>query len=186
MTGKRGRTGRDASEFIDLRLGDLFGELGAALTEMIGRLDEGGSGEIRREHRIETARGPIRTQAGIRIRMGGLDAAGGGHDPARPRAPRVTPAPAPPAARPAARPIEADIVSDGGLWRLMADLPGASRDTLDIAVEDGQLAVSARTPTRQYADRFDLPPGVTLDGLRISLENGILEIETDLGGERAP
>ena len=182
MTGKGRKTGRDGLDMIDLKLGDLFGELGHALTEMIDRLDQGGSGEIRRDHRIDTERGPIRAQAGIRIRMGGLDTARTGRDPARPR----TQAEAPAAATPAPRPIEADIVSDGGLWRLVADLPGASRETLEIAVEDGELVLSARTPTRHYADRFDLPRGATLAALRVSLENGILEVETDLKAEVAP
>ena len=185
MTGKRGRTGGNAFDMIDLRLGDLFGELGEALSEMIDRLDEGGSGEIRRDHRIETARGPIRAQAGIRIRMAGRDATGAGRDPAQPRAPGPAPAPKTSSKSKDARPIEADIVSDHCLWHLVADLPGASRDRLEIAVEDGQLVVSARTPTRHYTDRFELPPGVTLAALRVSLENGILEIETDLGEELA-
>jgi HSP20 family molecular chaperone IbpA len=179
VTGRKRKTGRDDAQLIDLKLGDLFGELGHALTDMIDRLDQGGSGEIRRDHRIETERGPIRAQAGIRIRMGGLDTARDGRDPARPRKPAAPTA----AAAPTVRPIEADIVSDGGLWRLVADLPGVSRETLEIAVEDGEIVLSARTPTRRYADRFDLPEGATLAALKVSLENGILEIETDFRTE---
>lgn len=179
MSGRRGKSGRDASQGIDLRLGDLFGELGSALSGLIERLDEGGSGEIRRDHRIETDRGPIRAQAGIRIRMGGLEARASEGDPARPR---ETPPSSAPVTAPAPRPVEADVVTDGGLWRLTADLPGATMETLDVQVNDGQLLVSATARGRRYADRFDLPPGITRGDLRVSLENGILEIEAEAGG----
>lgn len=84
MTDKK--TGRAALDGIDIRLGDLFGDLGAALTEMIERLDAGADGEVRRVHEFDTARGPIRAQAGIRIRMGGIEAGRGGRDPSRPTA----------------------------------------------------------------------------------------------------
>ena len=76
MTEGRKKTGRMAVDGIDAGLGDILGALGAALTEVIGRLDQDGAGEVRRDFEVETDRGPLRAQAGIRVRMGGVDTAG--------------------------------------------------------------------------------------------------------------
>lgn len=174
MTEKK--TGRAALDGIDIRLGDLLGDLGAALTEMIERLDAGADGEVRRVHEFDTARGPIRTQAGIRIRMGGLEAGRAGRDPARPTGAQHARDAAPPA-RPPARPIHADIVDDGAVWRLTADLAGVGREDLALSMAEGELVIEAEARNRRYADRIPVPPGTTLTQLRVSLQNGILEIE---------
>jgi HSP20 family molecular chaperone IbpA len=174
MTDKK--TDRAALDGIDIRLGDLFGDLGAALTEMIERLDAGTDGEVRRVHEFDTARGPIRAQAGIRIRMGGIEAGRGGRDPSRPTAAEPPRAAAPPGRAPA-RPIHADIVDDGEIWSLTADLAGVAQEDLALSIAEGELVIAAEARNRRYADRVPVPPGTEVAHLRISLQNGILEIE---------
>ncbi len=177
MKGPRKPAGGDARGDIDLKLGNLLGELGSALSEMIDRLDQGTTGEIRRDREFTTERGPVRAQAGIRIRLAGTEV------PLKRNAaaPAATPdAAAPPpraATAPAPRPIQAEVVDDGRVWRLTAELPGAAREDLDLAVEEGHLLITARTRTRSFADRVALPASTGIADLRVSLQNGILEIE---------
>jgi HSP20 family molecular chaperone IbpA len=75
-----------------------------------------------------------------------------------------------------------EVVDDGRVWRLTADLPGVARDDLELSLEDGLLVISAKARARCYADRIAVPPGTTLAALRISLQNGILEIEVPSAG----
>jgi HSP20 family molecular chaperone IbpA len=70
------------------------------------------------------------------------------------------------------------VLDDGTVWRLTADIPGVARDDLVLAVEDGILALSATARGRRYEDRIALAAGTSQDMLRVSLQNGILEIET--------
>ncbi|MEL6207370.1 MAG: Hsp20/alpha crystallin family protein [Pseudomonadota bacterium] len=69
---------------LDLRLDGLLGKLGGTLGEMLERLDSGETAEFRRDHEVQTARGPLRAETGIRVRMGGLEA-GAAHPGARRR-----------------------------------------------------------------------------------------------------
>ncbi len=182
MSGDRGKTRRPPAGTSDIGLDDLLGAFGAALFEMIGRLDSGSAGEMRRDFQVETDRGPVRAQAGLRVRLGGLDAprnARSGEESPRSAAPRTSSSRRSP---PSPRPISAEVVDDGIHWTLTADLPGAALDDLDLVVEDGVLGITATTPARRYADRFDLPSGTTRENLRVSLQNGILEIEAPSEG----
>ncbi|ETX15868.1 heat shock protein Hsp20 [Roseivivax halodurans JCM 10272] len=173
MTGsKRRGPGNDFREEIDLRLDGLLGELGRTLGDMIDRLD-GGSGEVRRSRSFDTGRGPVRAEAGIRIRAAGSDLPTERHKPAaRARRPD-TPQPSSP---PAVRAIDAAIQHSAGLWTLTADLPGVSADDLSLSERDGQLFIAATTRRRTYEGRFELPPGVRLSDIEVSLRNGILDL----------
>ena len=170
-------TGRDAIDEIDLRLGGLLGDLGQAVGEMLSRLDAGEGGEILRSGEIQTGRGPIRAEAGIRVRVGGQDVGSAGTEPrARPaREDRRPPAAKAPAPR-TARSIDADILTGDGLWTLTADLPGVTQDGLDVTVDDGELVVRGEGRGRLWEGRFDLPPGTSRPDLDVHLKNGVLEI----------
>lgn len=187
MTDSRFRkTGRAALDEIDARLTDLFGELGSALVDMIHRLDAGSDGELWREQMFETEKGPVRAQAGIRLRVGGLDA-GQRRDKRvnESTAGREAVHPAPPG-KAAVRPVAAEIVDDSIVWRLTADLPGAARENLELSVEDATLVIAAEARGRRYAERVSLPPGTSLSSLVVRLQNGILEIEAPSRGGIAP
>jgi HSP20 family molecular chaperone IbpA len=177
MSTARRKTGTSGSGGGDGLLGELLGTLGAAISEMITRLDEGGAGEVRRDVEFKTDKGAIRAEAGVRVRL-----AGGEWRGAEARASRHHGRPAGEEARASTdmpvRPINAEVLDDGTVWRLTADIPGVARDDLVLVVEDGMLALSATARGRRYMDRIALPAGTSHDMLRVSLQNGILEIET--------
>ncbi|ARE42203.1 Gas vesicle protein GvpH, heat shock protein Hsp20 [Rhodovulum sp. P5] len=179
---------RKAGEEIDVRLGDLLGDLGSALSEMMDRLESGQSQEVRRDYSVDTGKGPIRAETGIRVRVAGQEVG----STRQPRAPRPVNRPAgKPAARaeaaapasPKPRPIAADIFSDGGQWQLVADLPGIDADGLTLSEEGAELVVAATGRGRRFEGRFTMPEGLGLADLSVSLNNGILEITAELPGE---
>ena len=191
--------GADAFGEIEMRLGGLLGELGQAVGDMLGRLEDGTSGEILRSGEIETQRGPIRAEAGIRVRFAGKEIAtpgvpargappgAGRRPPDRPAARTGTdlgrPPPAPdPGQTPAPRAIDADIVSGDGHWSLTADLPGVAEDRLTVEVSQGRLILSADGRGRRWAGEFALPDGLTRDDLAVRLRNGVLEISAGEDG----
>ena len=211
MTDKGGRSrsrprGRAALKQIDLQLDGLLGKLGDTLGEMIERLEDGETGEFRRSHELQTPRGPVRAEAGLRVRMGLGDAAGTPDSPpfARPvRTPppepgsRAAPAAGAPeaagadpepgrtgAARPAdradpgatdERPLRIDAYSADGRLVLSADMPGVSLPEVTVAVEGGEIAVTA-AGRRRYAGRHPLPAGADPADMDIALRNGVLEV----------
>lgn len=186
MTDKR-KTFRDAAAEIDIRLGDLLGELGTALQEAANRVHEAGEGEVRRESTWQTGSGPVRASAGIRIRT--LGAGDGGATPKTDRDPgrpvnRDTPK-QPEAAEPPARPISATILDEPSHWTLVADLPGITAD--DVALSQGEegLVVDAVGRARRFRGSFPLPDDIAVDALTVSMRNGILEL-TAARGEVTP
>lgn len=84
-----------------------------------------------------------------------------------------------------------DICDTGGGLSIRADIPGASADSIDVAFEDGVLAVHAKVPVRDlpgrvlrqeygigdYRRSFRLGDG--FDGAQITAEyrRGVLSIE---------
>jgi HSP20 family molecular chaperone IbpA len=171
-----GRPVRDAGEGD--ALGDPVGIVCTALSDMISRLDPGGDGVVRRDIEFET--GALRAQAGVRLRLAGLDLArprGGTPRDARPVGTEKATQP-----DAEARPIKADVVDDGLFWRLTAEVPGVARRDLLLAIEDGVLRISAVAPGRRYTGSFALPSDTSRDALRVNLRNGILEIEAPSAG----
>lgn len=159
---KRKKLDETMSE-LDLRLGGLLGKLGDALNEAVSRLETGDDGEVRRTHEIQTPKGPLRAETGVRVRLGGLDAGAvrrPARDPARPvNAPSggrgQSPA-APPRAgseaatqgapdRPSAgadagtppRRPHVEAYRDGPRWVLCADLPGVTLPEIDVRIQSG-------------------------------------------------
>lgn len=158
---------------IDLRLDGLFGDLGKALGDVLSRLDEAG-GEVRHARSFDTGEGPVRAQADIRFRMGGLEgsASTATSDP-------VAPKPKPQAPKP--RDITATILSDEAQWSLTAELPGITEADLDITVADSQITITATNDARAYHGTFDAPATLTRDALNVSLRNGILDLSAEIG-----
>ncbi|MEM9757477.1 MAG: Hsp20/alpha crystallin family protein, partial [Pseudomonadota bacterium] len=137
--------------------------------EALAKLDTLGEGEIRQDHTFESAKGPIRASAGIRIRPAGGAAPAPGSR--RPETPINTPK-----STPQSRPIAATILDDGALWQLIADLPGVDRAGIALALADGHLVITAEGRGRRFEGRFEMPSGADLDALTVGAQNGILEI----------
>lgn len=173
---------KDILNEIDVRLNGVLGELGRALGDALTKLDQGG-GEVTRSQSFQTSKGPVRAEAGIRVRMGGMDLGASDRTASDPQ-PVNTPEPNatadPVDAQPPSREIAATIVASETQWSLTAELPGAAESELKVTVSGDQLEISTTGVGRSYAGTFDVPSAVTQDTLSVSLRNGILDIVADL------
>ncbi|MEM0935461.1 MAG: Hsp20/alpha crystallin family protein [Pseudomonadota bacterium] len=205
MTDKPRRKLEDAMGEIDTRLSGLLGALGASLSDAIDRLDAEDSAEFRQAQEIRTARGPLRAEAGVRVRFAGQDMDGGsGPQPVKPGRgkPRAKPAHKAPTptgsatselkdnvqeqnAPPAAEPREAILESyvEGGRVIFCADLPGVRLPEVDVTIKEEAQSRILRVATsgaRQYTAEHPVPEGADADAMAIVLRNGVLEIAIDL------
>jgi len=194
---RAGPRGRAALEQIDLQLEGLLGKLGDTLGEMIARLEDGETGELRRSHEVQTSKGPVRAEAGLRVRMGlgdatgpdttGPSGSGGDAEPVRPRAaPPDRGADDPPRAAGAGgpdrpRPLRIDAYRGDDRWIFSADMPGVSLPEVSVTCEAGQIRV-ASDGRRSYAGRHALPAGADPSDMDMALRNGVLEITMGLTG----
>lgn len=188
------RTFEQAAQDIDLRLGDVLGHLGSALDEVVSRLgDAQDGGEIRRERRFDTEKGPIRASAGIRIRSLGDTASVVAPQPRSPDKPinpnRKAPTPTRQGQQkdPSVRDVEATIIQDGEVWMMVAEMPGIARDQITWHVNDGLLRVEGRNDTRHYRIDTDWPETASPNDLECHVANGIVELRTkdsDAGDRR--
>lgn len=75
-----------------------------------------------------------------------------------------------------------DLYEDDAHYYARLDLPGFSRDQVDIRVDRGTLTVSAATdeednaPQRKTSRSFNLPDGVAEDQIQARLEQGVLTL----------
>lgn len=69
-----------------------------------------------------------------------------------------------------------DVFENETEFLLVADLPGVSKDELDITAEGNTLALVAKTETLEYRRSFALGDDVDLDAVEAKLELGVLEV----------
>lgn len=167
----------------DIRLGldGLLGALGDVIAEVSERLESGQSREVRKSFEVDTGRGPVRAEAGVRVRF--ADDGGRSQTSSRPAAQPVNPRrPSPPtsSSESKVRAIDYDVFDDGDTWRLSADIPGVDQGELNLADDDRELVIET-TGARKFAARCPLPEGVSAKDLDVSLRNGILELTAQLG-----
>lgn len=168
----------------DLGLGTLFEALGEAVAEVTRRLEDGQTGEIHRSYDVETGKGPVRAEAGIRVRF--ADASAGAEERGvrpvnRPGPPAKTSERASPGDEPASdthtpkpvRTIEYTVFEDAAGWRLTADLPGVGAPDLVLSDADGNLIIET-TGARHYRATVALPESVCAADLEVRVNNGIL------------
>ena len=170
MSKSRKSPFEEAQEQIDIRLGGLLGEIGAAVSEALEKLD--GDGEVHTIRTFDSGRGPVRASAGIRIRpLGGGDSQSG----RAPDRPINDPEPAtPPEDFP--REISATILDGAKHWRLVAELPGIGPEGVSLETNGTALIITAEGRGRKYQSSFDLPLPARPGGLDHKIQNGILEI----------
>lgn len=96
------------------------------------------------------------------------------------------------ATRATRRPNVASRATDSGL-EIRFELPGATRESIELSVEDGELRLAATTALADhvgpfqasriefhpadFAGRWTLPEDVTAEGATTSFENGVLILE---------
>lgn len=168
---KKSKSFQDAASEIDAGLGGLFGALSDAIGEMAARLEAGSSGAVERDMTFDTEKGPVRAQAGVRLRMGGLDTGSSTQTPRPVNPDRAKPAPA----KPAARALAYDLFEDEDIWILTADMPGVSRK--DVKFEASGTVLNIRTTgARVYEGAADLEDRFDVDAIEATLRNGVLTL----------
>lgn len=69
-----------------------------------------------------------------------------------------------------------DLVDLPNEVRVVAELPGVSKDAITINVQDGILSLSVNDPERPFSKRVQLPAAVEEKSANASYKNGILEV----------
>jgi HSP20 family protein len=69
-----------------------------------------------------------------------------------------------------------DVVGGDKEVRVIAELPGAKKEDIELTAEGKHLTISAETPARKYHKVLELPSPVELEGSKSSFNNGILEV----------
>lgn len=144
---------------------DLLGGLGDIL-DLIARLaDEGGEMTQTRE-----VRGPGETRAvygfSIKVGLGG--------QPVVERFGNVRPSPRGPVVEEVREP-PVDVLEEGDMLRVIAEMPGADEQAIEVDVKGGVMHIKAGGP-RKYRKELELPGPVEPGSLVTSYRNGILEI----------
>ncbi|MDX8351424.1 Hsp20/alpha crystallin family protein [Cognatiyoonia sp. IB215182] len=171
MNGSRKKGFQQAGVSIDDGLNTLFATLSDALTTMLDRIEEGQTGAVQRDQVFETPKGPIRAHAGIRLRMGGMDAKSASEEPQPVNPDRGSSDPE----KPKVKSIVYDVIDDEDEWVVTADLPGVSTDELQLGKNGTTLAIST-TGTRSYAGQVDIGGQFSLSRVSSSMRNGILTL----------
>ena len=69
-----------------------------------------------------------------------------------------------------------DVVESDKQVRVIAEVPGATKEDIEMSVRDQTLTISVNTPGRNYRKELQLPDSALAEGAKSSFNNGILEI----------
>ena len=73
-----------------------------------------------------------------------------------------------------------DVVSSDKEVRVIAELPGVSKEDVDVTVNEKSLVISVDTESRKYHKELELPGVVDPQGTKSTYNNGVLEITLPL------
>jgi HSP20 family protein len=69
-----------------------------------------------------------------------------------------------------------DIVDGDKQVRILAEIPGVSKEDIDMEVNGRTLTIKVNTENRKYEKQLELPENAVLEGVRSTYNNGILEL----------
>ena len=69
-----------------------------------------------------------------------------------------------------------DVVEGRKEVRVIAELPGAAKQDIDLTAQGKKLLISAETPSRKYRKELELPVAVDLQKAESTFNNGIREV----------
>ena len=69
-----------------------------------------------------------------------------------------------------------DVLDEGDVVRVVADLPGVEKDDIRVAVSGDELKIQASNDDREYDERVDLSAAVDEESGEATYNNGVLEI----------
>jgi HSP20 family protein len=78
-----------------------------------------------------------------------------------------------------------DVQESAEEVRVVADLPGVSKDDLSLKCDGDVLTISAATERRQFDERVRLPAHVDERSAQATFNNGILEVTLQKTGSSA-
>ncbi len=70
----------------------------------------------------------------------------------------------------------ADVTHEGDGLRIVVELPGVSKEDIDLQTTEKSITVSVDTEGRKYHKTLRLPAEVDADSARAEYNNGILEV----------
>ena len=79
-----------------------------------------------------------------------------------------------------------DMFEDGNQITIVAEIPGASEETIIVTIEDHHLTLSASCRDRKYRKEFNLPAAANSEPLKRSYVNGIFSIVIMKSSEAVP
>ena len=86
-----------------------------------------------------------------------------------------TQTPSTPDTKPVVHPL-VDVFEGEADFLLVADLPGVTKDELELTVDEGQLSILGRSAKFDYKRSFDLGDDVDVESIEAKLELGQLEL----------
>jgi len=84
-----------------------------------------------------------------------------------------------PATEPAGADVHLDVYEEADTLRVVADVPGVDRESVDLKCDGNVLTLDAAGATREYHERVQLPTTVDEHSASASYNNGILEVVFD-------
>ncbi len=69
-----------------------------------------------------------------------------------------------------------DVVEGDKQVRIIAEVPGATKEDIEMSVRERTLTISVDTGERRYRKELQLPESALVEGAKSSFNNGILEI----------
>jgi HSP20 family protein len=79
-----------------------------------------------------------------------------------------------------------DVYRDGDLVRVVADLPGIEKESIDLQCDGELLTISASNDRREYDERVRLPVRVDEHSASATFNNGVLQVRFDVVEDSAP
>lgn len=80
---------------------------------------------------------------------------------------------------PAGADVHLDVYEEDGQLRVVADIPGVSKEAIDLKCDGTVLTLAASGGGREYNERVRLPATVDEHSASASYNNGILEVTFD-------
>ncbi len=78
----------------------------------------------------------------------------------------------------------ANVAQDDTSWTITLDVPGVSREQLDIGIEGNVVRVATKVEaTRQYKTAYEFPQDVDASASEAKLDNGVLTLKL---GKKTP
>lgn len=72
-----------------------------------------------------------------------------------------------------------DVIEDKNTITIVAEVPGVSKENIDIKIRDMRLVISAASGDRKYYKEIELPAKVKPESAKASYKNGVLEIRLE-------